>query len=238
MIQAPAPGESYGTHVGKWYANDTELYTLYTLLGIVVGSIDFGSFTGATLSDDKDAKTLFQELETMLETAYTILGLAVGATHFGTFSGSTLSDNEDAKTLFQELETAVEAIYTPIGIAIGASDFGTFTGSTLSDNEDAKTLLQQLETAIEAATILNPYDSVMTGNETFTMPTTAERKYFLDPNGAHRNFDPSGVFLAGFQATVINVGGSYNIVFDSGVSAQTLTPGSVGTFIYDGSKWW
>jgi len=105
--QTPSPGESYGTHVGKWYANDTELYTLYTLLGVVVSSINFGSFTGATLSDDRDAKTLFQELETMLETAYTILGLAVGATHFGTFSGSTLSDNEDAKMLFQELETAV-----------------------------------------------------------------------------------------------------------------------------------
>lgn len=82
------------------------------------------------------------------------------------------------------------------------------------------------------------YTSVMTGNETFTAPTAFERKYFLDPNGAARNFNPSGSFTAGFQATVINVGGSYNIVFDSGGLAQTLTPGSVGTFIYDGAAWW
>ena len=85
---------------------------------------------------------------------------------------------------------------------------------------------------------LHTYDSTMTGNETFTFPATPETKYFLDPNGAHRNFDPSGTFPKGFIAVVINVGGSYNIVFDSGASAQTLTPGSMGTFIYDGSNWW
>lgn len=156
MKITPTPGTSFGDHVAAWNANDTELYTLYVLLGVAVGAIDFG----------------------------------------------------------------------------------TFTGSTLLDNEDAKTLFQQLETALEAVTVLNPYNSTMIVNETFTMPTTAERKYFLDPNGAARNFDPSGVFSTGFQATVINVGGSFNIVFDSGVSAQTLTPGSIGTFIYDGSKWW
>jgi hypothetical protein len=78
----------------------------------------------------------------------------------------------------------------------------------------------------------------MTGNETFTFPGITDKKYFLDPNGVHRNFNPSGVFTKGFTAVVINVGGSYNIVFDSGASAQTLTPGSMGTFIYDGSNWW
>ena len=154
--QTPSPGESYGTHVGKWSANDDELYTLYILLGIAVSAVNFGAFSG----------------------------------------------------------------------------------SILSDNEELKTLLQQLETAIESVTTLNPYSKIMTGNEVFTAPATAERKYFLDPNGALRNFDPSGVFPAGFQATVLNVGGSYNIVFDSAVSAQTLTPGGIGTFIYDGTKWW
>lgn len=65
--QLPSPGESYGTHVGKWSANDTELYTLYTLLEIAVGALNFGSFTGSTLSDNEKLKTLIQELETAIE---------------------------------------------------------------------------------------------------------------------------------------------------------------------------
>jgi len=91
---------------------------------------------------------------------------------------------------------------------------------------------------VDGSALLNSYSSTMTGNETFTAPDTAERKYFLDPNGASRNFNPTGLFTAGFQATVINVGGSFNIVFDSSGIAQTLTPGSIGMFIYDGVNWW
>lgn len=65
--QNPSPGENYGTHVGKWNANDIELYTLYTLLEIAVGAIDFGTFTGSILSDNEKLKTLLQQLETALE---------------------------------------------------------------------------------------------------------------------------------------------------------------------------
>lgn len=85
---------------------------------------------------------------------------------------------------------------------------------------------------------VSAYTSVMAGNESFIAPTAFERKYFLAPNGANRNFNPSGSFTAGFQATVINKGGSYNIVFDSGGLAQSITPGSMGMFIYDGTNWW
>jgi len=41
--------------------------TIYTALGIAYGDEDFGTFTGSTLSDNEDAKTLLQELETALE---------------------------------------------------------------------------------------------------------------------------------------------------------------------------
>ena len=63
----PSPGQSFGDHVAAWNANDTELYTLYDLLNGPVGDIDFGSFTGSTLLDNENAKTLFQQLETALE---------------------------------------------------------------------------------------------------------------------------------------------------------------------------
>ncbi len=65
--QTPSPGQSFGEHVAAWNANDTELYTLYDLLHVGVGDIDFGTFTGSTLSDNENAKTLFQQLETAFE---------------------------------------------------------------------------------------------------------------------------------------------------------------------------
>lgn len=65
--QTPLPGQSFGDHVAAWNANDTELYTLYDLLHVAVGDIDFGTFTGSTLSNNENAKTLFQQLETAFE---------------------------------------------------------------------------------------------------------------------------------------------------------------------------
>lgn len=101
------------------------------------------------------------------------------------------------------------------------------------------TLLDDVSASAFLATlgVLAPYESTMTGNETFTPTGIAEEKFFLDPNGAQRTFNPSGSFSKGYTAIVINVGGSYNIVFDSAASAQVLTPGSRGVFIYDGTIW-
>jgi len=82
-----------------------------------------------------------------------------------------------------------------------------------------------------------PYSSIMTANEEFTYERGRTRTYFLDPNGANRNFNPSGAFIEGFLARVVNVGGAFNIIFDSVGSAQVLTPGAMGTFIYHGTSW-
>lgn len=82
------------------------------------------------------------------------------------------------------------------------------------------------------------YTSTMTGNETFTDPLTLMKVYFLDPNGANRNFNPSGSFNAGFVAFVKNVNRvGYHIVFDSTVSAQIIAPGELGIMLYNGSVW-
>lgn len=84
-----------------------------------------------------------------------------------------------------------------------------------------------------------PYISTMTAHETFIASSlySRRRKFVLDPNGAARNFNPSGTFPVGYEAVVINNGIAFNIVFDSAGSAQTVTPGSMLTSIYDGTNW-
>lgn len=85
-----------------------------------------------------------------------------------------------------------------------------------------------------------PYVSTMTADEEFAAASTANsrrRKYLLDPNGAARNFNPSGTFPVGYEAVVLNTGIAFDIVFDAAVSAQVVTPGTMGTFIYDGTIW-
>lgn len=83
----------------------------------------------------------------------------------------------------------------------------------------------------------SPYSSTMTGSETFAYSRGETRTYFLDPNGANRNFNPLGAFPIGFLARIINTGGAFNIIFDSGGSAQVLTPGAMGVTVYNGTNW-
>jgi hypothetical protein len=45
----------------------SDLVNIYTLQGVAQGAVDFGTFTGTTLSDNETLKNLLQELETALE---------------------------------------------------------------------------------------------------------------------------------------------------------------------------
>ena len=154
----------------------TNISGIYTgILGVSDGDANLGTFTGATISDNRDVKEALQDLETKVETkldtsAHTkasldvdhiINTLGTGAVNdnCGTFSGSTITDNSTVKEALQELETAVESaeetsaingVYTgALGLSAGDAHFGTFSGSTITDNRDAKEALQELETAVE-----------------------------------------------------------------------------------------
>jgi len=98
----------------------TNISGIYTgILGVSDGDANLGTFTGATISDNRDVKEALQDLETAVEAAeetsaidavYTgALGLSAGDAHFGTFTGTTITDNRDAKEALQELETALES---------------------------------------------------------------------------------------------------------------------------------
>lgn len=58
----------------------------------------------------------------------------------------------------------------------------------------------------------------------------------VDGGAADRNFDPSGDFPAYWEVKIVNTGAN-NIVFDSAASAQTILPGYMGIFVFDGTDW-
>lgn len=230
---------------------ELNLTTHYTLTG--AGSMNGGELTMITAPTSDEVLTILRNVDVKQETNY------VDGTSF------PAEDHEEAldklTMIVQQLKEEIErtlrvarshsgiwTLPTPVAnyflkynptadafITVSLMDSTSHTVSafveTLLDDADSEAFLKTLG-------FLNPYESTMTGPVKFISPATSERKYFLDPNGETRTFNPLGSFTAGFQATVINVGGSHNIVFDSDGLAQTLTPGSIGTFIYDGTKWW
>lgn len=76
----------------------------------------------------------------------------------------------------------------------------------------------------------------LTGHATFT--ANDGEVFFIDGGAADRNFNPSGTFPAFWQIKVINTGSTNNIIFDSAVSGQTILPGYMGVFVYNGTIWY
>ena len=114
--------------------------------------------------------------------------------------------------------------------SIGISGYAWYQGHF-------KNLTAETLNAGNIAVAPESYSSTMTGDETFTDTDTPTAVYFLDPNGANRNFNPSGTFNAGFVAFIKNIGTDYNINFDSENSAQIIRPGELALMLYDGSEW-
>jgi len=99
------------------------------------------------------------------------------------------------------------------------------TGTATITNLDANTITEDCADS-----------SSMAGNETFTQ-TGSRHVYFLDPNGADRNFTPSGSFSTGTFITIINKSSLYSVFFDPEGSDQEVPGGWYGYFYYDGTQW-
>jgi len=85
---------------------------------------------------------------------------------------------------------------------------------------------------------LNVYVRSMTADETFVeLSGYNYYRCFLNPNGANRNFNPSGSFSTGYEVTVYN-SGNFIITFDSANSAISVGSGQMGKFCFDGSDWY
>ena len=116
----------------------------------------------------------------------------------------------------------------------GAAENSPFVIAPDVNPGDKRWLLQNVWTTES----LVPYESTMTGNETFSASYTLQKRgmYILDGGGAERNFNPSGTFATGFEAKIINLGDE-NLIFDSATLAEVIVPGSMRAFVYNGSEW-
>lgn len=80
------------------------------------------------------------------------------------------------------------------------------------------------------------YSSTMTDNETHTYVSGDYLRCFLDPNGAHRTWQPTGIYSTGYEMSIINVG-NYGITFDPAVLSEVVGAGQKRRFYYDGAYW-
>jgi hypothetical protein len=107
-------------------ANETHIDNVATLSGVAKDSVNFGTFTGSTITDNQTLKAILQLLETAVEARAT-------------------------STTVTEVDGNVNDLISLSGVAENSTGLGTFTGSTISDDSDIKTALQDLETAAEGA---------------------------------------------------------------------------------------
>jgi hypothetical protein len=135
-------------------ANETHIDNVASLSGVAKDSVNLGTFTGSTVSDNLTVKAALQALETAVEAAGSATSLS-----------AVVNDAADLRTLS--------------GTADEAEDLGTFTGATIADSSTIKTALQSLETAVEAAGVVDAGDNVnrlVASTSAVTAPSTY---YFL-----------------------------------------------------------
>jgi hypothetical protein len=131
---------------------DNNVDNLVTLSGVALDSVNLGSFTGVTISDNQTVKQALQELETAHETLstaqgttdgkvtdlITLSGVAANAEDLGTFTGSIIPDSSTVKGAAQALETNLETHTTSTeahgatGAVVGTTNTQTLTNKTLT----------------------------------------------------------------------------------------------------------
>jgi hypothetical protein len=114
-------------------ANETHIDNVATLTGVAKDGVNFGTFTGSTITDNQTLKAILQLLETAVETKASITSVIA--------QGSVVT----------EVDANVDDLITLSGVAENTTGLGTFTGSTISDGSTIKAALQDLETAAEGA---------------------------------------------------------------------------------------
>ena len=111
----------------------TNQNALITLSGVSAGSTTLGTFTGSTISDDKDIKVALQELETELESVAgggaQAVSVSIGQTdtnsdHFITF----VSDNNASPTQ-EQIKSDAGITYNPSTNHLTVAGSGTFSGN-------------------------------------------------------------------------------------------------------------
>ena len=161
------------THVGDRLYNDTR-YNSAT--GLAAGAANYGTFTGATISDNVTNKVALQELETAIEAGVGAFKADGSVAMTGAFDGGAQLLNNIADPT---ADTHVgDRLYndtrynTATGLTAGDTDYGTFTGDIISDNVTAKVALQELESSINTAFNTETTPTTMIVGDTWYKPST------------------------------------------------------------------
>ena len=181
LAAAMADDASFSTTITNLInANETHIDNVATLTGVAKDAVNFGAFTGSTVTDNQTLKAILQLLETAVEARATsttvtevdgnvndlisLSGVAENTTGLGTFTGSTISDDSDIKTALQDLETAAES--AAAGSAV-ADQVKTVTDSTNADqyltfvnDDNASATTEALRT--DAGVKYNPSANLLT----------------------------------------------------------------------------
>ena len=181
LAAAMADDASFSTTITNLInANETHIDNVATLTGVAKDAVNFGAFTGSTVTDNQTLKAILQLLETAVEARATsvtvsevdanvddlvsLSGVAENVTGLGTFTGSTISDDSDIKTALQDLETAAEsaaagsAVADQVKTVTDATDATQYITFVNDDNTSATT--EALRT--DAGVTFNPSSNLLT----------------------------------------------------------------------------
>ena len=215
------PNDYNGTTlIGVW--RRTAAGTLHALLGTTQGDLDFGTFTGSTLTDNQTAKQLFQEIETALEAISgditSVLDDATGTVPilYQSWTAFTASDATPDVSAAQHFRTANSA----------ATTITDFDGSMLSDGRmlrvfvnDSNTTIDFTSSGIEAAN--------RTTDLAVDVETVLEFVYSTTDNQWHCINAPD-------ETATVSTNGLIARTAANTAAARTITAGTVGVDVGDG----
>lgn len=227
-----APGNLDGTPFEKKWPDDIQ--------GILQKLLDAAGITASGTPDTVVASDYYDALVKIFGFAhvYDDTG-AANAYQLALRSGAKVEDYQDGQPItFMATSTNTGASTAQID-ALGTKDITYPDGSPLLGNEILdgsfiSLIFNETDDRLELwVWVPGAYSSTMTGDETFIYPFQKERVSTLDGGVLNRNYNPTGTFPNGNKETVINVGSTNSIIFDSGDLAEIISPGNNVSFIFN-----
>lgn len=149
-------------------------------------------------------------------------------------SSNAIRDTQDTKTMLNALYLSANP-----AIVVGNLLYETEDGYPYMDSADQDHVFSANLYGVRSAGYQQgdrvrkaQYVGDLLGNATFDRNNFSV--FLVGASGANRNLNPAGEWYAGDDVWIKNTGGSNDIVFDSSGLNQSITPGQIGYFVYNG----
>ena len=235
-----------GTVNGRYISTDgSNQDDLQTLTGVSAGSTTFGTFSGTTISDNKNLKTVLQELETAVDNvvggnsgaaSVLVSSTDTDATFFPTFVG----DNNGSDTQ-EAFKTDAGITYNPstnilsVSGSVVANVTGNLTGNVTGDVTGTATTATNLANAanITTGTISNDrlpstITKDLTGDVTGDLTGNADTASQVKTQAANANVDLNITFVQGNNASATAESVFTDSTFTYNPSTNVLKVGGSG----------